>query len=170
MRRRIGASAQSILTVQGNLARTYQVLGRYESALSLREVVYSGYIRLRGEEHVNTLISANNYANILNSLQRFEEVKALMRKTVPVARRVLGEGARITLTMRKIFAEASYKNPGATLDDLRGAVTMLEEMERTARRVLGGAHPLTAWIQNSLKDTRAVLRASEGDEVRGDDA
>ena len=30
---------------------------------------------------------------------------------------------------------------GATLDDLREAVTTLEELERTARRVFGGAHP-----------------------------
>ena len=30
--------------------------------------------------------------------------------------------------MRKIFAEASYKNPGATFDDLREAVATLEEL------------------------------------------
>ena len=33
------------------------------------------------------------------------------------------------------------RDDGATLDDLREAVTTLEETERTARRVLGGAHP-----------------------------
>ena len=36
---------------------------------------------------------------------------------------------------------------GATLDDLRKAMTMLEETERIARRVLGGAHPLTMEIE-----------------------
>ena len=36
------------------------------------------------------------------------------------------------------FAKALYKDDkAATLDDLRDAVTTLEEMERTARRVLG---------------------------------
>ena len=43
---------------------------------------------------------------------------------------------------RSSYAEALYKDTGATLDDLREAVTTLEKTERTARRVLGGAHPL----------------------------
>ena len=37
------------------------------------------------------------------------------------------------------YAQALYKDPGATLDDLREAVAELEDTERTARRVLGGA-------------------------------
>ena len=50
---------------------------------------------------------------------------------------------------------------GATLDDLREAVTTLEETERIARRVLGGAHPQTTGIDEALKCTRAALRARE---------
>ena len=50
---------------------------------------------------------------------------------------------------------------GATLDDLREALTTLEETERTARRVLGGAHPLTEWIEYDLRNVRAALRARE---------
>ena len=38
---------------------------------------------------------------------------------------------------------------------------MLEETERTARRVLGGAHPTTAWIEGELQKARAALRARE---------
>ena len=40
------------------------------------------------------------------------------------------------------YAEALYQDTGATLDDLREAVTTLEETERTMRRVFGGAHPI----------------------------
>ena len=46
----------------------------------------------------------------------------------------------------------------ATLDDLREAVTTLEETERIARRVFGGAHPLTKGIEGDL---RAALRARD---------
>ena len=53
------------------------------------------------------------------------------------------------------------KDPGATLEDLREAVTKLEDTERTARRVLGGAHPLTSAIEDELRDARAVLHARE---------
>ncbi len=63
--------------------------------------------------------------------------------------------------MIKVYAAALYQDDGATLDDLREAVTTLEELERTARRVLGGAHPDTAAIERSLRNARAALRARE---------
>ena len=50
---------------------------------------------------------------------------------------------------------------GATLDELREAVTVLEDSERTARRVFGGAHPLTACFEEDLRNARAALRARE---------
>ena len=60
---------------------------------------------------------------------------------------------------RKIYAEALYKDDGASLDDLREAVTTLEDAGRIARRVLGGSHPLTGGIELALRRSRAVLRA-----------
>ena len=56
---------------------------------------------------------------------------------------------------------ALYDDPGATLDNLREAVTTLEEIERIARRVLGGSHPLTTGIEWDLQKARAALRARE---------
>ena len=102
-----------------------------------------------------------SYAASLNELKRFEEAKTLTRKTIPLARRILGEGATLTLRTRWNYARALYEDPAATLDDLREAVTTLEEIERTARRVLGGAHPLTAGIENALQKARAALHANE---------
>ena len=63
--------------------------------------------------------------------------------------------------MRWAYAEALYKAPAATLDDLREAVTTLEDVTRIARRTFGGAHPDVAGIEQSLQDTRAALRARE---------
>ena len=59
--------------------------------------------------------------------------------------------------MRQNYAVALYKDDGATLDDLREAVTTLEEIERTARRVLGGAHPTTSAIERHLRFAREIL-------------
>ena len=109
-----------------------------------------------------SIIAANNYADSLNSLKRFKEAKALMRKTIPVARRVLGEHNDMMLRMRWNYARALGQADGATLDDVREAVTTLEDAARIARRVLGGAHPLTTGISNSLRDVRAAIRAREG--------
>ena len=59
--------------------------------------------------------------------------------------------------MMSNYTEALYRDTGATLDDLREAVTTLEETERIARRVLGGAHPLAAEIEDDLQDARDAL-------------
>ena len=84
-----------------------------------------------------------------------------MRKTMPVARRVLRDEHVFTLQMRANYAMALYKADSATLDDLRESVSTLEEAEQTARRVLGGAHPVTAGTEGELRDARAALRARE---------
>ena len=105
--------------------------------------------------------AAYNYANTLVKLERFEEAKSLTRKTIPVVRRVLGEGNEHTLKMRSLYAYSLYSNPGATLEDLREAVTTLEETEMIARRVFGGAHPTTAGIEDQLRYAQAALCASE---------
>ena len=120
-----------------------------------------------GKEHEETLRAAYNYAVSLRNLRRFEEAKSLMRKSIPIARRVLGEDHGLKLRMRMIYAEALYLDTSATLDDLREAVTTLEETERIARRVLGGAHPLTKSVEIHLRGARAVLRGRETQPTSG---
>ena len=80
---------------------------------------------------------------------------------MPVARRVLGDTHDHTLRMREIYARALYYDPDATLDDLREAVATLEDTERTARRVLGAAHPVTVGIEGRLRFAREALAARE---------
>ena len=69
--------------------------------------------------------------------------------------------------MRSIYTQAVYKDDSATLDDLREAVTMIEQIQPTARRVLGGLHPLTSAIEGDLRNARAALRARETPPQRG---
>ena len=78
-----------------------------------------------------------------------------------VARRVLGDNDETTLRMMWIYGEALYLDDSATLDDLREAVTTLEDAGRIARRVLGGAHPLAVAIERDLQKARAALRTRE---------
>ena len=137
----------------------HRKLKRLDEALRVRQEVYSGRLRLDGEEHERTLTAASHYSSSLIDLKRFEEAKALMRKSVPVARRVLGENHELTIRLRWNYAVTLRGDEGASLDDLREAVTTLEETERTARRVLGGAHPTTELIERSLHSARAALRA-----------
>ncbi len=63
--------------------------------------------------------------------------------------------------MRAIYGEALYRSDSSTLDDLRMAVTTLEDLERIARRVLGSSHPLISRNEVDLQGARTALRARE---------
>jgi hypothetical protein len=63
--------------------------------------------------------------------------------------------------MRKMLATVLFADASATLDDVREAVTTLEETARTARRVLGVSHPITSGIEDRLRKARAALSARE---------
>ena len=160
MMQRFATAEGNILAVQGSLAITYGSLGRKEEALQMRRNVYSERLKLDGEENRDTLTEANNYGVSLLDLGRYEEAKPLFRKAIPIALRVLGEGDELGLGMRLNYGQVLCHD-GATLDDLREAVTTLEETERTARRVFGGAHLLTKNVEGSLRFARAKLRARE---------
>ena len=112
-----------------------------------------------------TCLVADNYAKSLSELRRFEEAKSVLRKTIPVARRALGEAHYQTIKMRWRYADVLYIDEGATLDDIREAVTTLEEIEPIARRVLGSAHPTTTGINRALRASRGVLSARDDGDV-----
>ena len=161
MRRRRGDPEHVILIMQGNIANSYQNIGRFEDALRLKRDVYFGELKLYREENEHTLAAANNYASTLKHLDRHKEVKSLLRRLIPVAHNLLGESDRLTLKLRWIYAQSLYKDDGATLADLREAMRTLEEIGRTTRRVFGGEHPFTVEVEDSLQNARAALRARE---------
>ena len=127
----------------------------------MQREVYSGRLKFYGEEHSSTIRAALNLAASLVALKSYQEGRSIMLKMTPVARRVLGDTDRLTFKMRLNYATTLWMDAGATLDDLREAMTTLEEAERTARRVFGGAHPLTTAMEDNLRQARAALRARE---------
>ena len=145
--------------MQGNIANAYQLVGRLDEALRLRRDTYTGYLKLFGEEHAITLLAANNYLASQVGLKHYREAKKLLRTLLPVARRVLGENDDLTFKMRRMYAMTLYCDPAATLDDVHEAVTTLEDAERIARRVFGGAHPLTVGIETDARRASGAPRA-----------
>ena len=111
--------------------------------------------------------AANNYATSLLGFKRFEEARSVLRKATPVARRVRGESNDITLRLRMNYARALFVDPGATLDDLREAVNTIEDTQRIARRVFGGAHPLTKGTEYDRQVAQGALRAREATQPSG---
>jgi hypothetical protein len=78
-----------------------------------------------------------------------------------VARRVLGENHEDTLRLKWIYATALCRDDGATLAELREAVTTLEAVEQNIQRVFGRAHPLTGGIGGDLRNARVALAARD---------
>ena len=165
--RRIGASEDRLLAVQSNLASTHRLLGRSEQALRIMRDVYPGRLRLHGKEHPKLVSAANNYGWTLATSGRCDEAKPLLRKMIPVAQRVLGNNDRLTLTMRSNYAQALCADDGATLDDLRKAVTTLEDTARIARRVFGISHPAVSNIECTLQESQASSAPAKRRRRRG---
>ena len=63
------------------------------------------------------------------------------------------------VSSRRARSKALFEDAAATHGDLREAVTTLEDTERIAKRVLGGAHPLTVDIEDDLQEARDALDA-----------
>ena len=84
-----------------------------------------------------------------------------LRKNARDLRRSLKKRDKKKPRMRWIYGTALYRDTSATLDDLREAVTTLEDAKRIGRRVLGAAHPSTEYVDHYLQEARAVLRVHE---------
>ena len=102
-------------------------------------------------------IAATNYAVSLKALQRFEEAKALMRKTMPVARRTLGVEHDLTLNFRDIYAQCLYRDDNASQGNVAEAIEILEDVQRRARRVFGPGHPNWESLPRDLMAAREKL-------------
>ena len=71
---------------------------------------------------------------------------------------------RALMTGRPEALEATHPHPDATgavaefltLDDLREAATTLEDTVRVVRRLMGGAHPLTTDMEQSLRNALRI--------------
>ena len=72
----------------------------------------------------------------------------------------------VAMFARMARADCSSPMSGKHWRGLTRSLTMLEDAERIARRVLGGAHPFTVGVEKSLRNARTVLAARDGDDVR----
>ena len=86
----------------------------------------------------------------LINIGRFEEAKRLLRKTTPVARRVLGTEHELSLSLREDLSRATLEGESPA-EDKREALRMLEDVAGVMRRVMGPAHPDTVHAQRRLE-------------------
>ena len=144
--------------VQGNLASTYQLVGRLEDALRLKRVVYRGVLQRYGEDSLEANTETLNLALILRDTGNNPEAKELLRTRIPVAERSLGREHYIYFRLRWLYANSLVDAASTTtLDDLVQAEALLDDTYTRFRRVMGDGHPDTPQIHEYLLGIRGVL-------------
>jgi hypothetical protein len=112
--------------------------------------------RVLGEEHPDTLTTANNLALSLLLQGKHAEAERINREVLGASKRVLGEEHPLTLN--------SAANLALSLP-LRGkhaeAVEMLQAAFAAQLRVLGSVHPDTLATAGYLESVRSTMRAKQ---------
>ena len=142
------------------------MLGRYEEALQMRRDVYSGRLKLNGEEHERP--SSSHQLRVVPLSYDASKKPSDAAQTMPVARRVLGR-ARAHAQDEVDYAQALYRtrrharrSPRGR-DDARG-----RGPDRAARA--RGAHPTTGTDQGVCEVAAELARAAERGRSRDHDA
>ena len=144
---------------------SYYHLGRIEEALRLQREVYTGWqilslsSQLREAVGDCLTISVGNLTELLVAAREFEEAQSLAREELPAIIDRHGPDGSLTLEVRTWYARALFLEG----EDLSEAATILEDVWRRSRRVLGEAHPETERARKFLEDVRSA-RADAAEE------
>ena len=158
---RPGADKASLIVLKTGLGSSYVDAGRHDDALAIFREVHERNVALRGPEHDETLYCAGHLANCCVLTGRHDEAKTLLRDQVlPAAQRVLPPEDDTVIAGKSILARAMYEAEGASVDDMREGVALLEAICTTSRRVYGAEHPKVALREGYLDAAQAKLAAA----------
>ena len=94
----------------------------------------------------------SNLIELLGATREFEEAKSLAREKIPAIINRHGPDHTLTLEVRTWYARALFLEG----EDLSEAATILEDVWRRSRRVLGEAHPETERARKFLEEVRSA--------------
>ena len=114
-------------------------------------------LTLHGLDDERTLISVTCLAISLIRGKKWAETKDLTHEALPAARRALGSDHELTIKLECQLARASYADEGASLDELRQAISMYEDLIRRARRIFGDSHPAAESMAARIEEARTTL-------------
>ncbi|KAJ6484270.1 P-loop containing nucleoside triphosphate hydrolase protein [Mycena vulgaris] len=136
------------LYAMGNLASTYQQLGKLQEAEELEVVVFEKRRKILGEDHPSTLRAMGNLANTYIKLGKLQEAEELGVVVLEKRRKILGEDHPETLHGMENLASTYHK---------QGKLQEAEELEVVVlakrRKILGENHPHTLESMANLAET-----------------
>ena len=163
-----GANIQALLATRDCLAGCLSHLDREEEALALQREIFAETKEHFGIEHMETLEAAHSLAfelvesgHCVECTQFFFEFRIL-----DLAMRIFGAEHDVTLTLRTLQGRALSEDENASLDNLRQAVDILEDVGPILSRVLGPRHPDTLSNEEALGEAREKLARAEAPVAR----
>ena len=107
-------------------------------------------------------MAANNLVHELQRQMKHTEAVSILRGPLSDARRAFGDDHEMTLMLGSLLADSlvgAGTNP--TVDDVREAIAIREDICRRSRRLLGVSHPHTEKRQRALDSARSALANHE---------
>jgi len=151
-----------ICLTYSNLSNCYRALGRLGESLVIDRKVYELEISRWGGEHESARTSAMNYARTLGACGDFAGSAEFIRGCLPLVTKGLAPDHADVIHIRLHLANGLWLNRTASEDDVREAVTILEDLHPKASRVLGEAHPDFKCLDAALTDSRTKLAKFQG--------
>ena len=127
----------------------------------MKRDVYARSSTLHGNASDDTLVNAANLACSLIEARAFDEVIPFLREQVLVANQAFGPDHVHALDLATRLSEALRCNPDATRADLRECESLVANVLKRRRRVLGPAHPHTKISEGALPLVRNYLKSLE---------
>jgi serine/threonine protein kinase/tetratricopeptide (TPR) repeat protein len=134
--------------LQATLGATYQTLGLYREAISLKEKVRDYYLAASGLEHPDTLMAMVNLANSYFQAGRREDALKLRQEALALFRKVSGPEHPATLMAMNNLA-ISYDDAGRPSE----ALLLREQVLPFYRKLIGPEHPATLMAMNNLANS-----------------
>ncbi|CAN5674325.1 hypothetical protein BH09PLA1_BH09PLA1_11920 [soil metagenome] len=138
----LGSEHPRALQYMGSYAATLELLGRSREAEPYTREVYARRVETQGLEHPETFTSASQLAWILYLNNKLPECRELLQKTLPIARRRLGDEHPITLGLINNLAIATTEQPEI-------AAPLFQELIASRKRTQQPDHPDLAQAINN---------------------
>ena len=128
-----------------------------ERFLNFREA-YAGCTSLHGYCDERTLSAANNLVCQLQKQGKYADALSILHEPLSAARRAHGGDHHLTLKLTGLLADSlANAKASPSLDDMREAIAIREDICKRSRRVYGGAHPDTQRRETALRDARRYV-------------
>jgi len=147
----------SELQIMNASASSLDSLGRHEEALKIYRFLYSTRVKHFGDDE-SLFVTLKSFSDSLCQCAEeglphlWAENLSLLREKVGtgVAQRVLGPHHPVLLQLRSALSYAIFTDEGTSRDDRRAQLSVVEDIARVARQVLGAGHPLTKNFENNV--------------------